>query len=277
MKLPNYIKNNMFTNIRRKLNIPKGYVTELECDLNHVSLNLKQANFTQLERGRGIDIDLNQLEVGIDNTLVYENKNVILYIRDQYSYKSEYKYHISWCKTLKEMRGNHKLNRYVISRRTDGTFFVNIFDSSTHKLVSENEVRRLGVCKNCLSEINYNEYSYSNYNSKNNIYLNFSINEFLQKYDTKFHQLPKYTENNLPINQYPSNWSEISLKFREYKSWKCDECGKDCSDNRGELDVHHLDSNKFNVDYSNLRALCKSCHGNQPGHSGYKRINRYYR
>ena len=118
----------MFTNIRRKLNIPKGYVTELECDLNHVSLNLKQANFTQLERGRGIDIDLNQLEVGIDNTLVYENKNVILYIRDQYSYKSEYKYHISWCKTLKEMRGNHKLNRYVISRRTDGTFFVNIFD-----------------------------------------------------------------------------------------------------------------------------------------------------
>ena len=78
MKLPNYIKNNMFTRIRSKLNIPKEYVTELECDLNHVSLNLKQANFTQLERGRGIDIDLNQLEVGIDNTLVYENKNVIL-------------------------------------------------------------------------------------------------------------------------------------------------------------------------------------------------------
>ena len=275
MKLPNYIKNNMFTRIRSKLNIPKEYVTELECDLNHVSLNLKQANFTQLERGRGIDIDLNQLEVGIDNSLVYENKNVILYIRYQYSYKSEYKYHISWCKTLKEMRSNHKLNRYVVSRRTDGTFFVNMFDSSTHKLISENEVRRLGVCKNCLSEINYNEYSYSNYQNKNNIYLNFSINEFLQKYDTKFNQLPKYTENNAPINQYPDNWNEISSKFRENKQWKCEECGRDCSDNTWELDVHHLDSNKYNADYLNLRALCKRCHGNQPGHGRYKNISRY--
>ena len=64
------------------------------------------------------------------------------------------------------------------------------------------------------------------------------------------------------------------MKFRQFKNWKCDECGKDFSINRGQLDVHHLDSNKFNVDYQNLRALCKVCHGNQPGHMRYKNINK---
>ena len=255
------------------MNIPKGYVTELESDLLHSKLDLKQVSFAQLETGRGLDVDLKELEVGIDNTIVYDNKNVILYIRDQYSYKSEYKFHVSWCRTLRDMRNNNKLNRYVISRRTDGTFFVNIFDGS-HKLISENQIYKLGVCKNCLSEINYNEYIYSNYEKKNNIYLNFSLNSFLEKYDTKFNQLPKYTESNAPVNQYPSNGNEITLKFRQFKNWKCDECGKDFSINRGQLDVHHLDSNKFNVDYQNLRALCKVCHGNQPGHMRYKNINK---
>ena len=49
MKLPNYIKNNVFINIRRKMNIPKGYVTELESDLLHSKLDLKQVSFAQLE------------------------------------------------------------------------------------------------------------------------------------------------------------------------------------------------------------------------------------
>lgn len=65
MKLPNYIKNNVFINIRRKMNIPKGYVTELESDLLHSKLDLKQVSFAQLETGRGLDVDLKSLKLGL--------------------------------------------------------------------------------------------------------------------------------------------------------------------------------------------------------------------
>ena len=54
MKLPNYIKNNVFINIRRKMNIPKGYVTELESDLLHSKLDLKQVSFALIRNRKGL-------------------------------------------------------------------------------------------------------------------------------------------------------------------------------------------------------------------------------
>ncbi|MGL6108447.1 HNH endonuclease [Romboutsia sp.] len=270
MRLPDFFKNNTFEKIRRKMNIKDGYVADVKFDIYFNKIKLKQAQFEQLESGIGLDINLNDLDMGLDNTIVYEDKNVILYIRDQYSYQSQYKYHVSWCKTLREMRNNNKLNRYVISRRTDGRFHVNVFDAMSHQISDENILKELCVCKNCLTEINYK--GYSNYRSdRSYIYNTFSLEEFLEKYDTRFNQMPKYESTTAPMNEYSKNWSEISYSYRKFKNWTCEQCGKNCSNNKKDLDVHHIDSNKYNTDYTNLKALCKECHSKQYGHAHYKR------
>ena len=274
MKLPDFIHNNFFKNIRKKMDIEDEYIVDIDSKIEFKKLELDSAQFEQIERGTGLDISLDDLDIGEDNTIVYKkykDRNVILYIRDQYSYKSQYKYHVSWCKTLKEMRNNNKLNRYVISRRTDGTFHVNMMDTMTHKVIEENIIRELSICKNCLNEINYKGYNEYGAN-KNNIYSTFSIQEFLEKYDSRFNQLPKYTDTTAPINQYASNWKQLSFKYRTYKNWTCANCGLDCKNNKGYLDVHHIDSNKSNNDFSNLKAVCKDCHANEYGHGHYKNL-----
>lgn len=256
------------------MDIEDEYIVDIDSKIEFKKLELDSAQFEQIERGTGLDISLDDLDIGEDNTIVYKkykDRNVILYIRDQYSYKSQYKYHVSWCKTLKEMRNNNKLNRYVISRRTDGTFHVNMMDTMTHKVIEENIIRELSICKNCLNEINYKGYNEYGAN-KNNIYSTFSIQEFLEKYDSRFNQLPKYTDTTAPINQYASNWKQLSFKYRTYKNWTCENCGLDCKNNKGYLDVHHIDSNKSNNDFSNLKAVCKDCHANEYGHGHYKNL-----
>lgn len=270
MKLPNFIKNNVFKEIRRNLNINEGYVASCDFNINFNQLNLKLAEFEVLEHGKGLEISLHNLDAGIDNTISYDDHNVIVYIRDQYAYKSKYKYHVSWCKTLRDMRDNNKLNRYIISRRTDGLFNVNILDAVNHQLLKQDVLEELQICKYCLGEINYKGYKYKKAYEKNKIYESFSLEEFLKEYDTKFNQLPKNTDATAPINEYTEDWDQISRRFRSLKKWTCEECGKDCRLDKSELDTHHIDSNKYNNDYSNLKALCKDCHGSQYNHKHYK-------
>lgn len=272
MKLPDFINNNVFNRVRKSMDIEDGYVSKFDVDINFSKITLESAKFEQLERGIGLDIRLDDLEIGPDNTIQYDNKNVVLYIRDQYSYKGQYKYHVSWCKTLREMRDNNKLDRYVISRRTDGSFYVNILDKHSQNMVEENVVSELHVCKNCLNQIDYRGYSRSSRQRKDSIYEGFLLQEFLETYDTRFRQLPKYTEFTAPANKYPKNWNEISRAYRAYKQWTCEECGTYCGNNKGYLDVHHIDSNKSNVNYSNLKALCKDCHSEEYGHGHYKNL-----
>ncbi len=70
----------------------------------------------------------------------------------------------------------------------------------------------------------------------------------------RFNQLPKYTDTTAPINQYASNWKQLSFKYRTYKNWTCENCGLDCKNNKGYLDVHHIDSNKSNNDFSEFKS-----------------------
>lgn len=280
MKLPDFIENKVFDRIRKNMDIPKQYIPKYDFSIKYERLKLEMAQFEELENGRGLEIDLNELDKGIDNTLLHGNKNVILYIRDQYhnlssTYKKRpYKYHISWCAKLKEMRDNDKLDRYIISRRTDGKFQVNILDSSNHNLVSEGVLEELQVCKYCLSQVNYKGYKNQGKEVKESIYENFSLEEFLSEYDTKFKQYPKYTETTAPPNKYHESWREISIEYRSKQNWTCEKCGRNLKDNKSYLDVHHIDSNKNNNNYSNLKALCRDCHGDEYNHEHYRAKHR---
>ena len=48
------------------------------------------------------------------------------------------------------------------------------------------------------------------------------------------------------------------VRFRD--GYKCKLCGCSQLENAKQLDVHHIDYNKKNVDINNLISLCRSCH-----------------
>ena len=87
MKLPDFIHNNFFKNIRKKMDIEDEYIVDIDSKIEFKKLELDSAQFEQIERGTGLDISLDDLDIGEDNTIVYKkykDRNVILYIRDQY-------------------------------------------------------------------------------------------------------------------------------------------------------------------------------------------------
>ena len=65
---------------------------------------------------------------------------------------------------------------------------------------------------------------------------------------------------------YPDNWQAISLMVRKEAGWCCEECGHPDSWEDGyTLTVHHLDSDTFNNERDNLKALCQRCHLKRQG------------
>lgn len=267
MKLIDFNKSIKFNDIFKEMGIKPDDVVSLNNEINFNKLTLDEVELQKIEDGIGLDILLDDLEYGKSDTIQYKGKNVILYIRDQYggygnNKNNGYKYHISWCSQINKMSNNKKIDRYVISRRTDGYFYVNILDNR-HDIAKEDELIKMNVCKICLKKIKFID-----------TVENFSIQNFLRTYSTNYKQLPKYEAKDAPLNVYPKNWKDISIRYRESKGYICESCGLNCSNNKGYLDVHHIDSNKYNVNRSNLKALCKKCHGNEFGHGHYKALNK---
>jgi hypothetical protein len=57
---------------------------------------------------------------------------------------------------------------------------------------------------------------------------------------------------------YPSEWGKrIKKIIRNRDNKTCQLCK---SQTKNELDVHHIDYNKSNLDYNNLISLCHLCH-----------------
>ena len=60
---------------------------------------------------------------------------------------------------------------------------------------------------------------------------------------------------------YPFRWNNnLKELIRDRENRKCFICDKHENDLSTKLHVHHIDYNKFNLDYFNLVALCINCH-----------------
>ena len=66
--------------------------------------------------------------------------------------------------------------------------------------------------------------------------------------------------------QYTSDWAEVSVRIRNSANWTCEECGVNCSENRGLLHAHHIDGNRGNNNRRNIKVLCIICHQQEPFH-----------
>ena len=158
------------------------------------------------------------------------------------------------------MRLYGRFQRYVISNRTDGLFEVTKRNFS--RIITDKNIDiSMNICKNCLSTMLHH------YPHKREffIYNNFDLQVFLNQYNTRISPLPQYNNNTVPDNEYPKNWKKISRKYRSYKNWICERCGKNCEDHKKHLHCHHKGP-KYDNNWSSLEALCKDCHRLEPGH-----------
>lgn len=204
-----------------------------------------------------------------NNELYFKNTKVLLYIRDQAmygqpedilkNYKSGYKFHLSWCKTLQSMFNSGKYEKYVVSTRQDDVLLVRAIGSNNKVYESE---QKLHVCRYCLSTLNYKGYRYATKAQKDKIYNEFSLKEFfnVQNSDYSFHDMPKHDEYSAKTNIYPDNWEHVSELHRKLCHYRCERCGKNCSHDHKLLHVHHINGNKQDLRQTNLIALCRECH-----------------
>ena len=204
-----------------------------------------------------------------NNELYFKNTKVLLYIRDQAmygqpedilkNYKSGYKFHLSWCKTLQSMFNSGKYEKYVVSTRQDEVLLVRAIGSNNKVYESE---QKLHVCRYCLSTLNYKGYRYATKAQKDKIYNEFSLKEFfnVQNSDYSFHDMPKHDEYSAKTNIHPDNWEHVSELHRKLCHYQCERCGKDCSHDHKLLHVHHINGNKQDLRQTNLIALCRECH-----------------
>jgi hypothetical protein len=249
-------------------------------DMNASSLDPRQQLLIELSKG--IEIDLAEVEVGAGQLLTYKGEQALLYIKDTganiWTLKNEpensKRFHISDCQKLSEMRSVGKFEKYVVTNRTDGLFLVDWVDYES-KQKGETEAA-LKVCMFCLGTVNWRGYKSGQRTKKTNrskkqfresIWEEFSISEFLMTYSTFFHSMPSRRDVTAEINEYVTNWHEISERKRRQRNWKCQSCGVELSKLRRSLHCHHISGVVTDNSNTNLMVLCAICHSEQPHHN----------
>jgi hypothetical protein len=267
MKLIDFNKTLEFQNLRNKMSAQL---------IDFSGINWQRLNsdsiLERLNSYEGIDVTLKEIEICGDGTFEYNGTKVLLYIRDQYSDMAEYKFHLCTCKTIFEMKNRNRLERFVISTRTDGKFKVNIVNKITNAVLEKGVIKDLKVCKNCLLALNYKRYS--SHQTGRGIYNSFSLEEYFRIYKGSNHNvLPNNDTETAPINQYTPDWDIVSTSYRSSKNWICEDCGIQHKQNKNLLHVHHLNSIRSDNSYMNLVAVCKECHSKYPGHKHLHKKN----
>ena len=203
--------------------------------------------------------------------IVYKDQQVLIYIESPYEdeeslfQKSKTRFHFSDCKTIETMKSIKRFERYVVTNETNGAFLVFPYNWETKTQKKEKIICKLYPCKNCLKQINYQDYNSVHGSLKSDIFENFSIKDFFDEFSAIFRDLPTSIMSSHG-QEYPSNWASLSSSVRRLKKWACDCCQAKFDDNKKFLHVHHINGIRSDCSSKNLRCLCLLCHSKQPKH-----------
>lgn len=225
---------------------------------------------TQLREG--IAVDINDIQILDNGLLSYKGRQVLLYIQDHGWRVMEAlndgalgkKYHVAYCTTLENMQSKGRYHRYVAKNDIDGLFLIDGKNKDSQEYIKGDT--DLKVCKNCMKHLNYKGYEDSSFGIKKQLFDDFSLEEFFEKYQQFFKYKPKYKAGQLK-STYVDNWSEISINYRNSVNWICENCSIDLTKYPELLHTHHINGVKQDNLKSNLKALCCECHSNEPDHS----------
>ena len=87
---------------------------------------------------------------------------------------------------------------------------------------------------------------------------------------------PRYIPN--LIRKYPRKFNiKLKEQIRKRDNYTCVNCGIKEKDYRRNLDIHHKDHNKYNLNTNNLVTLCQACHRaiTNKHYKNYLKIKRY--
>ena len=272
----------------KRLDILNEQALKQQRDRMGAELRRWHPNDCKLE-GDGLDTDLVHIVNPGDGTLVYEDRRVAVYIRDQYNSSDSAsepetlnKVHVADCPTLQHMRRQEKYDvRYVATARIDGMFVVNFLGQFGSGDATKGVKCRLYVCKNCLRRLNYKNYNEIGPPERVEIKEFFNLGEFFEVYGSHITSPPMHTDTTAPVNMYTSDWDSVSLRCRIEANWRCSKCSDYLGDenNRRFLHVHHIYGRKYDNRAQNLQVLCIVCHAeiddqlkNSPEYAEYRRI-----
>ena len=211
--------------------------------------------------------------------LVYFQNPVFIYIRDHtvgtfLDTIDRHKIHFSVCTTLRMMRNRGRFERYRRTTRVDDVYLIDV-----HTQPSGYAERELPLypCKHCLQEVNYPCYRAANgREERQGIVERFRARDALLFLREKFRTFDSKTRSVQSADLfagYSSEWSHRSRWYREHRNLTCEECGVQLAETPHLLDTHHIDGDKRNDRYQNLRCLCKLCHARI--HPHYKILHQH--
>ena len=177
--------------------------------------------------------------------------------------KAIHKYHFTNCDTLQTMFRANRQHRYHLSKRIDGLFYYSYIRDN--EVTRKNPDQKLFACKYCLN--NLGSITGEGYDRET-----FEISEIYNNPSTNANDLLQDNGYTLDCdavpNIYTKDWPQISEREKKNKGYKCQECGRDFSNqpDKNELHCHHINSDRTNNSSSNLRVLCANCHAGYHPH-----------
>lgn len=221
-----------------------------------------------LELDGGKEITLEEVDFSGPVAAV-QGRQVLLYIPDHgfnfdkamASGEDGNKFHVTFCKTLENMKSKNRFERYYATNNLSGVFQITGMKFGHQE---DTGATSLIVCKNCLNRLNYKNAS-KNARVRQEVTDKFNIPAFFETYSSCFMYMPSGIASP-EKSSYTEDWSDISSSIKQGSKYICQKCGLNLTKNKRLLHVHHKNGVKTDNSKQNLVALCADCHRKEPHH-----------